>query len=65
VRPTGSAGSSRLIAEARGDRDDAEVERYPDHLVRFVLWAGASVLYGVREHPDEDLGPITVGSWPD
>lgn len=30
---------------------DAELERYPDHLGRTVLWAGVSAIYGVREHP--------------
>lgn len=33
---------------------NAKIERYPDHLARTVLWAGASALYGVREHPGEN-----------
>jgi len=32
---------------------NAEVERYPKHLGRTVLWIGANVLYGVREHPEQ------------
>jgi hypothetical protein len=28
-----------------------------------VLWAGASALYGVREHPEEDVVQILVGGW--
>ena len=45
---------------------NAKVERYPDHLARTVLWAGASALYGVREHPGEDaehLAQILVAGW--
>ena len=42
---------------------DAEVERYPDHLGRTVLWAGARGLYGVRENPDGDIAQILLGSW--
>jgi hypothetical protein len=30
---------------------------------RFVLWAGASVLYGIREHPDQDLAQVILGAW--
>jgi glyoxylase-like metal-dependent hydrolase (beta-lactamase superfamily II) len=37
---------------------NAEIERYPDHVGRTVLWAGASGIYGVREHPDEDPAKI-------
>jgi hypothetical protein len=42
---------------------NAKIERYPDHLGRYVLWVGASVLYGVRERPDEDVRKIVVESW--
>jgi hypothetical protein len=42
---------------------NAKIERYPDHLARTVLWAGASALYGVREHLGEDLAPILVAGW--
>ena len=42
---------------------DAKIERYPDHLARTVLWAGASAIYGVREHPGEDVGQILVAGW--
>jgi hypothetical protein len=71
--------ADRTIAETRQYLDDADellrtentavdffnakVERYPNHLGRTVLWAGASTLYGVREHPDEDIGQIILTSW--
>jgi glyoxylase-like metal-dependent hydrolase (beta-lactamase superfamily II) len=42
---------------------DAELERYPNHLGRTVLWVGASVVYGVREHPDQDVRQIIVAAW--
>ena len=41
----------------------AKLERYPKHLGRTVLWAGAQRVYGVREHPDEDPRRIAVASW--
>jgi glyoxylase-like metal-dependent hydrolase (beta-lactamase superfamily II) len=69
----------RTIAETRQYLDDADdllrtestavdffnakIERYPNHLGRTVLWAGASTLYGVREHPEEDIGRIILTSW--
>jgi glyoxylase-like metal-dependent hydrolase (beta-lactamase superfamily II) len=37
---------------------NAKIERYPNYLGRTVLWAGATALYGVREHPDQDLAQI-------
>jgi glyoxylase-like metal-dependent hydrolase (beta-lactamase superfamily II) len=71
--------ADRTIAETRRYLDDAEdllrtkttaldffnakIERYPNHLGRTVLWVGASVLYGVREHPDQDVRQITVTAW--
>jgi glyoxylase-like metal-dependent hydrolase (beta-lactamase superfamily II) len=71
--------AGRTIAETRQYLDDADellqtestavdffnakIERYPDHLGRTVLWAGASALYGVREHPDADVGQIILTSW--
>jgi glyoxylase-like metal-dependent hydrolase (beta-lactamase superfamily II) len=71
--------AERTIAETREYLDDAEellrtettavgffnakIERYPDHLGRTVLWAGTSTLYGVREHPEEDVGKIILSSW--
>lgn len=71
--------AERLIADTRRYLDDAEatlqtaptavdffhamVARYPSHLARTVLWAGASALYGVRDHPDEDVGKILVDGW--
>jgi glyoxylase-like metal-dependent hydrolase (beta-lactamase superfamily II) len=42
---------------------NAKIERYPNHLARTVLWAGASAIYGVREHPEEDVGRILVAGW--
>jgi glyoxylase-like metal-dependent hydrolase (beta-lactamase superfamily II) len=71
--------AKRTIAETRQYLDDAEelldsentavdffnakIERYPSYPGRFVLWAGASVLYGVREHPDQDLAQVVLGAW--
>ncbi|MEU6644192.1 MBL fold metallo-hydrolase [Saccharomonospora sp. NPDC046836] len=71
--------ADRTIAETRQYLDDADavlrtettavdffnamVERYPNHLGRTVLWAGASAIYGVREHPEEDVGQILLSSW--
>ena len=72
----------RTIAETRQYLDDsdellrtestavgffnAKVARYPDYLARTVLWAGASAVYDVREHPGEnaeDLAQILVAGW--
>jgi glyoxylase-like metal-dependent hydrolase (beta-lactamase superfamily II) len=71
--------AARQIAETRRYLDDAderlrtetaaldffnaEIERYPDHLGRMVLWVSASGLYGVREHPEADAGRIILSSW--
>ncbi|HXB71892.1 MAG TPA: MBL fold metallo-hydrolase [Candidatus Acidoferrales bacterium] len=71
--------AKRMIAETRQYLDDADqllqtekaavdffnakIKRYPNHLGRTVLWAGASVIYGAREHPGEDVGTITVNAW--
>jgi glyoxylase-like metal-dependent hydrolase (beta-lactamase superfamily II) len=71
--------ADRTIAETRQYLDDAEellrtektavdffnaaIERYPNHLGRTVLWAGVQTLYGVREHPEEDIRQIIVSSW--
>jgi glyoxylase-like metal-dependent hydrolase (beta-lactamase superfamily II) len=71
--------AGRTIAETRQYLDDAQallqtektavdffnakVERYPNHLGRYVLWAGAQTLYGVPAHPDEDPRKISVASW--
>src|SRR5690348_2229745 len=71
--------AGRTIAETRRYLDDAEellrtentavdffnamIERYPDHLGRTILWVGTNILYGAREHPDEDLRRIIVASW--
>ncbi len=71
--------AERTIAETRQYLDDADellrtentavdffnakIERYPNHLGRTVLWAGAYALYRVREHPEEDVGRIMLDSW--
>jgi glyoxylase-like metal-dependent hydrolase (beta-lactamase superfamily II) len=71
--------AERTIAETRRYLDDAEallqtentavdffnaeLERYPSHLGRTVMWIGASVVYGVREHPEEDVRKIIVAAW--
>src|SRR5215470_14605507 len=71
--------AERTIVETRRYLDDADeflrtkttavdffnamVERYPNHLARTVLWAGASALYGVRNHPEEDVRKIIVAGW--
>jgi glyoxylase-like metal-dependent hydrolase (beta-lactamase superfamily II) len=71
--------AARTIAETRQYLDDAEelvrtektavgffnakIERYPNHLGRTVLWAGVQTLYGVREHPEEDIRQVIVNSW--
>jgi hypothetical protein len=69
----------RTIAETRHYLDDADellrtettavdffnakIERYPNHLGRTILWVNASALYGVRQHPDEDVGQVVLNSW--
>jgi glyoxylase-like metal-dependent hydrolase (beta-lactamase superfamily II) len=71
--------AERTIAETRQYLDDADqllqtentavdffnakIERYPNHLARTVLWAGASAVYGVREHPGQDIVQILVAGW--
>jgi glyoxylase-like metal-dependent hydrolase (beta-lactamase superfamily II) len=71
--------ADRTIAETRHYLDDAAdllrtqgtavdffnamVARYPNHLARTVLWAGASAIYGVREFPGEDVAKILVAGW--
>jgi hypothetical protein len=42
---------------------NAKVERYPNHLGRTILWVGASSIYGVREHPEEDVAKVILTSW--
>jgi glyoxylase-like metal-dependent hydrolase (beta-lactamase superfamily II) len=69
----------RTIAETRQYLDDAEellrtentavdffnakIARYPAYPGRTILWVGTSVLYGVREHPDQDVRKIVLASW--
>ena len=71
--------AQRTIAETRQYLDDADeclrieptatdffnamIDRYPNHLARTVLWAGASAVYSVREHPEEDVGKLLVAGW--
>jgi glyoxylase-like metal-dependent hydrolase (beta-lactamase superfamily II) len=71
--------AGRTIAQTRQYLDDADevlatentavgffnakIERYPEHLGRYVLWVSARALYGVREHPRENAAQITVASW--
>jgi len=71
--------AGRTIAETRQYLDDsdellrnentavdffnAKIERYPNHLARTVLWASAGGLYGVREHPGQDVGQILAAAW--
>ena len=42
---------------------NAKIERYPDYLGRLILWVTARALYGVREHPGENPGPVILNSW--
>ena len=42
---------------------NAKIERYPDYLGQLILWVTARALYGVREHPGEDVGRIVLSSW--
>jgi glyoxylase-like metal-dependent hydrolase (beta-lactamase superfamily II) len=71
--------AERTIAETRRYLDDAEellgtedsavdffnakIAHYPAHLGRTILWVGARVLYGAREHPDQDIRPIILSAW--
>jgi glyoxylase-like metal-dependent hydrolase (beta-lactamase superfamily II) len=71
--------AQRTIAETRQYLDDAEVllrteatavdffnaklRRYPNYLGRTVLWVGTSVIYGAREHPEQDVRQIIVAAW--
>ena len=71
--------AERTIAETRQYLDDADellktestaveffnamIERYPNYFARTVLWAGASALYGVRDHPGEDVRGVILAGW--
>jgi glyoxylase-like metal-dependent hydrolase (beta-lactamase superfamily II) len=75
----GGGDAVRLIAGTRQYLDDAEkalqtqtsavdyfnamVDRYPDYVGQMVLWSGASVQYGVREHPSDDVRMIAAAAW--
>src|SRR4051812_17118765 len=52
LRPGSTSTARRLQTEKTAlDFFNAKLERYPNHLGRYVLWAGAQTLYGVPEHP--------------
>jgi glyoxylase-like metal-dependent hydrolase (beta-lactamase superfamily II) len=71
--------ASRTIVETRQYLDDADellhsqktaldffnakIERYPNHLGRTVLWAGARALYEVRDQPDQDIALTVLEAW--
>jgi len=71
--------ADRTIAETRQYLDDAdellqsqttalsffnaEIGRYPNHLGRTVLWAGARALYDVRDQPDQDVALTILEAW--
>lgn len=42
---------------------NAKIARSPDHLGRTVLWVGASTLYDMRRHPDQDVRQRVVAAW--
>jgi glyoxylase-like metal-dependent hydrolase (beta-lactamase superfamily II) len=50
-------------AQTAVDFFNAKIDRYPGYLGRTVLWVGASVVYGVRDHPDQDIAQIVLSSW--
>ena len=51
------------IADTATGFFDAQIERYPAHLGRMVLWVSAQALYGVRDHPGGNAGQIILKSW--
>jgi len=69
----------RTIAQTRQYLDDADelletqrtavgfftakIDRYPGYLGQLVLWVSARALYGVREHPGDDVSQIILSSW--
>jgi glyoxylase-like metal-dependent hydrolase (beta-lactamase superfamily II) len=71
--------ASRTIGETRQYLDDAEqllrteksavdffnaqIDRYPNHLGRLVMWVSARALYDVRDNPDGNLGQIILNAW--
>jgi glyoxylase-like metal-dependent hydrolase (beta-lactamase superfamily II) len=71
--------AGRTISDTRRYLDDADellqteatavdffnamIERYPNHVGRTVLWAGASAIYGVRERPGDDVRQILLAGW--
>jgi glyoxylase-like metal-dependent hydrolase (beta-lactamase superfamily II) len=71
--------SLRTIAETRQYLDDADellrtvdtavdffnakIERYPNHLGRTVLWAGARALYDVRKYPGQNAPQLILNAW--
>jgi glyoxylase-like metal-dependent hydrolase (beta-lactamase superfamily II) len=59
------ADAEELLATENSAVDffNAKIERYPEHLGRTILWIGSSVIYGVREHPDQDIRQIVLAAW--
>src|SRR5512132_2110965 len=59
------ADAEELLATENSAVDffNAKIERYPEHLGRTILWIGSSVIYGVREHPDQDFRQIVLAAW--
>ncbi len=57
------AGELLTTKSTAADFFNAKIERYPDHLGRFVLRVSARTLYGAREHPGEDVARIALSSW--
>lgn len=71
--------AARTIAETREYLDVAEevldteksavdfftamVDRNPDRIGRTVLWSTAQAVYGVREHPGEDVSQFLAAGW--
>ncbi len=71
--------AGRTIAETRRYLDDAEqflqtattavdffnaqIDRYPEHLGRMVLWVSARALYDVHENPEGNLGQLILNAW--
>jgi glyoxylase-like metal-dependent hydrolase (beta-lactamase superfamily II) len=52
-----------LTEDTAVDFFNAKIERYPNHLGRTVLWAGARGLYGLRERPEEDPAQTILEAW--
>jgi glyoxylase-like metal-dependent hydrolase (beta-lactamase superfamily II) len=71
--------AGRAIAGTRRYLDEAEktlqtettahgffttmIEHHPDYAGQLILWIGAQVQYGVREHPEDDARQIVLSAW--